>query len=157
MSRTLTGETRAALHAPQTDEIFTVLLTISHPDMPEAIRVCSGGRNVTSRGNDFIAYPFSLHLPEDEEGRSPRARLSIDNVERHIVQAVRNLTSSPFVTIEIIRHAAPDVVEARFDDFRFTNITYDSQAVEGDLTVEDFTAEPYPAACFSPSLFPGLF
>ena len=29
--------------------------------------------------------------------------------------------------------------------------------VQGDLTVEDFTAEPFPAAIFSPGLFPGLF
>ena len=58
---------------------------------------------------------------------------------------------------EIVRRAAPDVVEARFDDFRFTNISYDSQTVSGDLGVEDFTAEPYPAGQFSPALFPGLF
>ena len=56
-----------------------------------------------------------------------------------------------------VRRAAPDVVEARFDDFRFTNISYDSQTVSGDLGVEDFTAEPYPAGQFSPALFPGLF
>lgn len=157
MSRSLTNETRAALHAPETDEIFAVLLTLAHEDMPEPLRVCSGGLDIISRGENFIAYPFALTLPEDEEGRSPRARLCIDNVERQIMQAVRGLTSSPVVTVEIIRTAAPDVVEARFDDFRFTNITYDSQAVEGDLSVEDFTAEPYPAASFSPSLFPGLF
>jgi hypothetical protein len=157
MSRNLTAGTRRALYAPETAEIFTVLLTIAHPDLEEPVRVCDGGTDVTSRGERFVAYPFALALPEDEDGRAPRARLSIDNVERGIVEAVRRLTSSPFVTVEIIRRAAPDVVEARFEDFRFTDISYDSQVVEGDLTVEDFTAEPYPAACFSPGLFPGLF
>lgn len=157
MSRSLTPDTRRALNAAETAEVFTVLLTLAHPDLDTPIRVCDGGADVTSRGEHFIAYPFALALPEDEDGRAPRARLSIDNVERQIVAAVRNLSTSPFVTIEIIRRAAPDVVEARFEDFRFTNISYDSQVIEGDLTVEDFTAEPYPAACFSPSLFPGLF
>ena len=122
MSRNLTPDTRRALNAPETAEIFTVLLTIAHPDLDVPIRVCDGGADVTSRGDTFAAYPFALALPEDEEGR-----------------------------------AAPDVVEARFEDFRFTDISYDSQVIEGDLSVEDFTAEPYPAACFSPSLFPGLF
>lgn len=157
MSRNLTLETRRAIYAPETAEVFIVLLTIAHPDMAVPLRVCGGGEEVTSRGEIFAAYPFALALPEDEDGRAPRARLSIDNIERGIVEAVRNLTSSPFVTIEIIRRAAPDIVEARFDDFRFTDISYDSQIIEGDLTIEDFTAEPYPAACFSPSLFPGLF
>lgn len=157
MSRNISETTRAALYAPQTEEVFLVLLTIHHADMEGPLRVCNNTVNVTSRGEVYIAYPFELTLPDDEDNRPPRARLVIDNVDRQIVQTVRQLTSSPAVTIEIIRAAAPDVVEAQFQDFRFTNISYDSQVVEGDLTVEDFTAEPYPAASFSPSLFPGLF
>lgn len=157
MSRNISPQTRAAIYAPETDDVFIILLTLHHPGMAVPLRVCSGGQEVTSRGESFVAFPFALTLPEDEDGRAPRARLSIDNVDRQIVAAVRSLTSSPQVLIEIIRAAAPDVVEATFEDFRFTNITYDSRAVTGDLTVEDFTAEPYPAASFSPSLFPGLF
>jgi len=157
MSRNITPQTRAALYAPQTDDVFIILLTIAHPEMVVPLRVCSGGVETLSRGETFVAFPFGLTLPEDADGRPPRARLSIDNIDRQIVAAVRGLTSSPYVLVEIIRAAAPDVVEARFEDFRFTNISYDSQAVTGDLTVEDFTAEPYPAAAFSPSLFPGLF
>jgi hypothetical protein len=73
------------------------------------------------------------------------------------VQAVRSLTSAPALLIEIVRAADPDTVEARFADFRLTNVTYDAHLVQGDLTVEDFTTEPFPAAVFSPGLFPGLF
>lgn len=157
MSRNISEAARAALYAPETNEAFIVLLTIGHADMEEPLRVCNNTAAVTSRGETYIAYPFELTLPDDEDNRPPRARLVIDNVDRQIVQTVRQLVSSPSVTIEIIRAAAPDVVEATFQDFRFTNISYDSHVVEGDLTVEDFTAEPYPAASFSPSLFPGLF
>lgn len=157
MSRHISPAGRAALHAPETADVFLVLLTIDHADMAAPIRVCNNAVDVTSRGDLYIAYPFHLTLPDDEDNRPPRARLGIDNVDRQIVQAVRALTSSPAVTIDIIRAADPDVIEAQFQDFRFTNISYDSHMVEGDLTVEDFTAEPFPAACFSPSLFPGLF
>ena len=157
MSRNITPAARAALHAPETDDVFLVLLTLDHADMSAPIRVCNNTTDITSRGDIYIAYPFQLTLPDDEDNRPPRARLTIDNIDRQIVQAVRDLTSSPTVTIDIIRAAEPDVVEAQFQDFRFTNISYDSHMVEGDLTVEDFTAEPYPAASFSPSLFPGLF
>jgi len=157
VSREISPAARAALHAPETSDVFLVLLTIDHADMQSPIRVCNNTTDITSRGDIYIAYPFQLTLPDDEDNRPPRARLTIDNVDRQIVQAVRSLTSSPTVTIEIIRAADPDVAEARFQDFRFTNISYDSHRVEGDLTVEDFTAEPYPAASFSPSLFPGLF
>jgi hypothetical protein len=70
---------------------------------------------------------------------------------------VRGLSAPPSVLIEIIRAADPDIVEAQFHDFKLVNVTYDSQILEADLTIEDFTAEPFPAATFSPSFFPALF
>lgn len=138
-------------------EAFLILLTIAHPDLETPIRVSSDSLDTQSRGNDFIAFPFELSLPDDEDNRSPRARLVIDNIDRTVLKTVRQLTSSPTVLIEIVRAAEPDTVEARFEDFRFVNISYDSRVVEGDLTIEDFTTEPYPAASFSPSFFPALF
>ncbi len=110
-----------------------------------------------SRGEVFVSYPFDLTLPDDDEARAPRARLVIDNVDRQIVATLRDLATSPVLTLEIVRAAAPDVVEAAFHDFRLRNVRYDSYVIEADLTIEDFTAEPYPAASFCPSLFPGIF
>jgi hypothetical protein len=157
VSRTVSGLTRQALYAAETGEVFLILLTISHPQLVAPIRVTSDGVDTSSRGNSFIAFPFELVLPDDQESKSPRARLIIDNIDRQIVSAVRSLTSSPNILIEIVRAAAPEVVEAQFIDFKLVNISYDSHVVQGDLTLEDFTAEPFPAGSFSPNLFPGLF
>lgn len=157
MSRSVSSLTRQALYAAETDEVFLILLTLNHPDLSVPIRVTSDSVTTASRGHDFVAFPFDLILPDDQDNRSPRARLVIDNIDRQIVQAVRALTSAPTVLIEIIRAAAPDTVEAQFVDFKLTNVSYDAHRVEGNLTIEDFTAEPFPAASFSPSLFPGLF
>lgn len=157
MSRSLTSQAKTALFAAQTDEVFIILLTISHDELFQPIRVCSNAVDTVSRGNIFTAFPFDLVLPDDQENKSPRARLTIDNVDRQIVQAIRRISGAPDVLMEIIRAADPDVVEAAFPDFKLTNVTYDSQVVEGDLTIEDFTAEPYPAGSFSPAVFPALF
>ena len=157
MSRNITFAARAALNAPETGEAFLILLTISHAQLPLPIRVTSDAVATASRGESFVPFPFELSLPDDNDGRSPEARLVIDNIDRQIVRAVRLLPSAPLVLIEIVRAAEPDTVEARFEDFRLTDVSYDSQAVEGNLTVEDFTAEPFPAFLFSPGLFPGLF
>lgn len=157
MSRSLTTIARQSLNAAESNDTFLVLLTLSHADLAEPLRVSSDGQDTLSRGNNFIAYPFELSLPSDEDNRAPRAHLTIDNVDRQIVQAVRTLTSAPTALIEIIRAADPDTVEAKFEDFKLTNVFYDAHTVEADLTIEDFTAEPYPAASFSPSLFPGIF
>jgi hypothetical protein len=87
----------------------------------------------------------------------PKAKLSIDNIDRTIVAAIRSINTAPTVLIEIVRAADLSTVEASFPDFQLINITYDAMVVSGDLTVENFTAEPFPAATFCPSLFPGLF
>lgn len=157
MSRSLSVSARQALYAAETGEAFLILLTLSHASLAVPLRVSSDTVDTISRGDTFTAYPFELSLPDDEDNKSPRARLVIDNIDRQIVQAVRSLATSPEVLIEIVRAADPDTVEARFQDFKLANVTYDANLVEADLTIEDFTAEPYPAASFSPSLFPGIF
>ena len=157
MSRIISSLSRQSLYAGESGDAFLVLLTLSHASLSPPIRVTSDSVDTVSRGDNFIAFPFEISLPDDEDRRPPRARLGIDNIDRRIVQAVRSLSAAPAVLIEIVRAAAPDTVEARFVDFRLTNVTYDSSVVEGDLTVEDFTTEPFPSASFSPSLFPGLF
>jgi len=157
MSRNLSPQARSALYAPQTSDVFVVLLTLSHDNLPEPIRVSSDAVNTVSRGNTYIAYPFDLTLPDESEGRPPRARLVIDNIDRLIIGSLRQIQTAPKLCIEIVRSAAPDVIEAIFDDFRLANVIYDSQSVSCDLTIEDFTSEPYPSSTFCPSLFPGLF
>ncbi len=157
MSRSPTLNTRTALNASGTGEVFFILLTLSHPQLPEPIRVTSDAVATVSREQVFSPFPFDLTLPDDAEGAAPAARLSIDNIDRRVVMAVRLLQSAAYVLIEIVRAAAPDVIEAKFEDFRLTDISYDSQVVAGNLTLEDFVSEPFPAAIFSPGLFPGLF
>jgi len=156
MSRTLTLAAKQALAASETADAFLILLTIDHPDLAQPIRVTSDGVNTVSRGNTFIAFPFALILPDDSHDRPPRARLAIDNVDRRIVEAIRSIGSAPTVLMEIVRAADPDTVEASFVEFRLTNTRYDELVVEGDLTLESFVAEPYPATIFSPADFTAL-
>lgn len=157
MSRDVSLSLREAVNAPETGEVFLVLLTIDHPDLGAPIRVTSDAVDTVSRGETFVAFPFELTLPEDGEDRPPRARLRIDNVDRRIVQAVREIASAPTVLMEVVRAADPDTVEAAFPEFRLRDVSYDALVVEGELSLESFLAEPYPAGIFSPAEFPGLF
>lgn len=157
MSRNVSQEALQALLAPQTQEAFLVLLTIDHDDLSVPVQVTSDAVETTSLGRIFVPFPFEIVLPDQRENQSPRARLRLDNISREIVAAIRSISTSPAVLIEIARAADPDTIEASFPDFRFTNIVYDALTVEGDLSVENFTAEPYPARVFSPADFPGIF
>ncbi len=157
MSRTLSSASLAAVLAQETAEVFIRLITIDHPDLAAPIRVSSDAVDTVSNGNTYTAFPFELQLPDDSGDRPQTARLTIDNVSREIVQAIRSIQSPPSVTIEIVRAADPDTIEVSYTGFALRNVRYDAMVVSGDLTVDDFTTEPYPAGRFVPSLFPALF
>jgi len=157
MSRNISSITRQSLYSSESGDAFLILLTIDHMSMATPIRVSSDAVDTMSRGNNFISFPFDLTLPDDQDNAAPHARLVIDNIDRQIITAMRSISTAASVLIEIIRAADTDTVEAQFVDFKLTDISYDAQKIEGNLTIEDFTAEPFPAASFSPSLFPALF
>ena len=133
-----------------------VLLTIEHEDIDPPVRVVNNKVDVTSQGEIFSAFPFEIDLPDSPEDAPPRSRLRIDNVSREIGQAIRLIASPASVTIQVVRQADPDTIEAEFLGYRLSNVRYDALTVEGDLTREDFTREPYPFLTYSPAEFPGL-
>ena len=110
-----------------------------------------------NEGTEFIQFPFRISLPSSADDRIPRAHLEIDNVDRTIVQTIRQLSTSPTITMDVVRASDPDVIEASFQDFQLRDARYNALTVEGDLTLESFLREPYPSAQFTPADFPGIF
>lgn len=157
MPRTLTTAARAALYSAETGEAVLILLTLAHADLPAPIRVTSDSVETVSRGDTFLAFPFEISLPDDDDERPPEMRLTIDNVGREIVDAVRSITTPATVLMEIVLGSAPDTVEVAFPDFELVDVTMDALAVSGRLTLESFDIEPYPAGEMNPIDFPGLF
>lgn len=156
MSRSISQTARAAIDADG-QGIFLILLTLMHGSLAEPIRVTSDSVPTHSRGQNFVPYPFDLRLPDDLENRAPRATLTIDAVDATILRAIEDLPDAPHVLMEIVLAQTPDTVEAAFPDFRLSHIRYSAQKIEGVLTLEDFTAEPYPSQMFTPGLFPAIF
>jgi len=157
VSRTLSLTARQAVFSQETDQVFLLLLTIAHPDMAVPVRVVNNLEAVTSRGNEFIAFPFQINLPYDKDDQITQVTLTIDNVDQQIVVGVRALSSPPTVTLEVVLAASPDTVEAGPFDFSMKSATYDSLVVEGVLGFEDILNEPFPGNAFTPQNFPGMF
>lgn len=143
------------------DEAVLVLLTITHPTI-ETLRVVNnapradGGNDIVSRGETFLAFPFTPELPTDNDGQ-PIARLRIANVDRRISESLLDLRSPPEVAFEIIRASAPDTVLRRYARFELRNVTFDAIEVTGELMQASFGSEPWPNVRVVPSLFPGYF
>ena len=133
-----------------------VLLKIDHADISTPIRIVNNKVEIISNGETFNAFPFRISLPDNLEDAPPRAQLRIDNVSREIGEAIRSISTPADVTIQVVRQAALDHIEASWPAMRLTNARYDALTVRGDLEFEDLTREPYPAHTFSPAEFPGL-
>lgn len=157
MSRTLTNDSFHAMFAAETDEVYLMLITISHPQLTDDIRVSSDIVNTTSQGKLFVGYPFEFVLPTDEEGAPPRSMVTIDNVDREICNSLRQINSPANFKIEIIRAADPDTIEISWDDFQLRNVKGDVFQISGELNIDDITREPFPVGSFTPSNFRGLF
>lgn len=166
MSRPLSNAAKQAIFAQQTSEVFIILVTIAHETFDNPIRVCSdpfevlpdaGVRGIVSRGDEYVFLPFSIELPVQDDSGVARASISVDNITREIVQYVREATSALSITIEVVLASDPDTPEITVADFKLERVTYDALTVSGEISVEYYELEPFPARRFTPSDFPGLF
>jgi len=156
MSRTLSTLALQSGNAQQTGEAWITLLTIEVPD-GQPIYMTDNTEDITSRSRSYIAYPFALELPSDENGQISSARLSIDNVSRTLVDEIRNLSDPLKLTIEVVLASTPDTVEYAANDYILNQVTYDALTISGTLSQENFLSELYPKDIMSAVFYPGQF
>lgn len=157
MSRLFSSTLARAMAAQETGEVVVVLLTITHPDLAVPLRVGSDAVDTVSRGQVFTAYPFELRLPDERDDRPPRAELRLDNVHRDLGLALRQISSPPSVTLEVVLASAPDQVELGPLALELTRAQWDALTVTGELGYDDPLNEPWPAGRYGPAEYPGLF
>lgn len=157
MSRNLSSNALASMYAQETSEVWLVLLEIDEAGLSEPIRVVNNNENVTHNGNVYEGFPFELPMPDEVENQVTSVTLTIDNVDRRIVQAVRSLSSPPTVTMSVVMASSPDTIEAGPFEMTLKDATYTALTVVGRLGFEDFEDEPFPGETFTPQNHPGLF
>ncbi|CAB5220427.1 Domain of unknown function DUF1833 [uncultured Caudovirales phage] len=154
--RSLSSRALSSAFAAQTDEVWLVLLTITHATLSTPLRFVNDYQSLTSRGNVYLAFPFEVEFPEQDPDSAGEARLTIDNIDRQIVNTIRAISSPPEVKLEIILASQPDTVEAEFSGLVLRNVAYDALKVSGTLRFEDIMTEPVSLQ-MTPARFPGMF
>lgn len=157
--RTLSTETLRALYSQESGEVFAPLLTISHPDLVDPVRIVGDMVNLTKGTDTYTAAPFSYELPSDQEGKIQSIKIRIENVSRVLVQTIREIASSPTMTFEIVRVADPtDVVAGPFT-MRLDKVSYNAITIEGTLGRARRLDVEFPRTDYSytPPNFPGMF
>ena len=147
---------QAAVNASSTDVAFWFLLTIT-PGSGAPIRFVNNRTDVSSRGETFMAYPFSAVLPTDDDQRVPTVRLTIDNVDRAIVEAIRAQSTPPAVKLEVVTSTYPDIVEKVIDFLYLRSVDYDALTITGTLEARGILNQRFPKESYTASIFPGIF
>jgi len=155
--RSLSAAAKNAIFSSQTSEVFLVLLTVDHDDLDSPVRVTSDSQQTTSNGNDYTPFPFVISLPAETDAELAKVNLTIDAVDRSLIEIIRSLTSPPSITLEVVLASDPDTVEAGPFDFTMRDVQYDALTITSSLQFEDILNTKWPGDSFTPSLYTALF
>ena len=148
-----TDRFKESAYAPETDDVWLLLVVLEHPDLTDPIRVANNLEDVVSNGETFTACPFDFTLPSSLEDSSPRARIRLPNVSKEVIKAVREIDSPASISFMIVLGENPDLVEFEYRGMTLTEVTADAGTISGDVGFEDIRLEPFPSHGFNPSYF----
>ncbi len=168
MSRTIPSAVEASLEAPESVDALLAFLTVTHPSLPDPIRVVSDVMDYIVAGQTYLGLPFEFGILTDVEG-PPQTELRMQNVDQRIGLALLGLNDRAKVTLEIRTSADFNLSQDprteigggsalyRFADFDLIDVTVTAADVSGRVMLRDYSQEPWPGQRCTQSRMPGLF
>lgn len=158
MPRTLPTSVITAVNSQTTTNVFLVLLEISHSAVPTFYLV-NNTENIVSGANTYLAFPFAVTLPPDDPELQVRARLTLSHVttELNILRTLAGQRERVSFSLKVIEASDPTVILQSISGLVAASVSYNADAMDINLTIDNFLTEPFPSATFSPSTFPGIF
>ena len=157
MSNQLSPELLAQLFAQESNDPFLILVTLSHENFDEDIRLVNNSENITSRGNVFQAFPMNIRLPVDDGESARNFVIEFDNVSLTLIEEIRTNTTPIGVKIERILASLPDEVQMGQDELLIQGITYNKSKIVASIVLDNFLNTEMTSEKYTPSIFPGLF
>jgi hypothetical protein len=145
-----------AIQSVSSDIVLLALLTFTLPGQP-TLRVVNNTEDVTSRGNIFTAYPFTLSLPADDGDSLPSLSIQISNVSQELVEYLRLLPEPPVVLLEVVSNVDFNVVEKAVGFLKLSSVNYDALTITLAMQLDNFLARRFPKEDYIPATFPALF
>ena len=131
--------------ALETSEVWLLLLEIDHEDLDEPFYLVNNTESITRNSQEYIAYPFNIVLASDNGETLQKVKLTIDNVDRALVETIRTISDSPTVNIKLVLASQPDIAELEITDLILREVEYDAFTISGTLYADDILNSRYPA------------
>lgn len=157
MPRIVSTAALQAMLSQQTSEVFLAFLKIAHPDI-STIYIVYNTEAIVRTDATYQPYAFQISLPDDVEDQIPQVKVTIDNTDLAINNAIRSLTGVPTITFFVALASSPDTIEAGPFVFSLQDIQADTNQITGTLGYEDDVfAQQVPGYTYLPTNSPGLF
>jgi hypothetical protein len=157
--RVVSANALRAMLAQETGEVFLVCLTLNHSSFSAPYLLVNDMQQLVRTAGTFQPFAFEVTLPNEQEDQVPQVQVTIDNVDRSILQAVRTIGAErPAMTMEVVLASSPNTIEAGPFNFSILNINYDVGQIQGTIGFEDdFLNTAFPADTYTPNNSRGLF
>ncbi len=157
MPANLTQTLIAEMFKQESGQAFLTLVTLSHPTWAESVRLVNNSSDVISRGQVFIAFPFTIVLPPDDGESTREAQLVLDNTTLEIITRLRAVTDEVGVKLEMVLSNLPNDIQMSIEDLVIRNITYNVNKITARLTMDNFLQTELTSEKYTPSRFYGIF
>ncbi len=142
-------------------------LTINHPALIVPVRVVSDVMDYVVNGNTYYGVVFGFRMLTDNQ-EAPRTTLVIENVSKKLGQALRAVKTKAETTLEVRSSSSFDLnvsprtelntdVMYRMKHFYIANVSVSVSEITAEVTLEDFSGEPWPHIRATQDRLPGLF
>lgn len=157
---------RDRAYPPHTNDAFGVLIEITHPSLPEPVRLTNLEVDVdedrqihtlTAQGHEWIAAAIDVTPPGQSEDE-PQGSMTTPNSDRRIGRALKTLRTAAKVTITPVLTSNPEVSLAEpYRNLELRNVETNVMEVSGDLIVTQLETEPFCQETVNESRFPAVF
>ncbi|MDP1673983.1 MAG: DUF1833 family protein [Burkholderiales bacterium] len=134
------------------------LLEITHPQLAQPVRVVRDTEDIVSNGETFVALNFDIQLPDDLQGKLPRAPIRIDNVGRELTQWIDESKGGRGAQVRVMQVMRDDPDTLEYDvTMDLLSVRQNGAHVTGELGYEDTLNLPALAMTYRPDNTPGIF
>ncbi len=156
MSRDLSNQMLAQIFGQESNDPFLILVTLSHPSF-DSLYFVNDVVGLTSRGQEFSAFPFKITLPVDDGESLREVQIEFDNVSLELIEEIRTVTDLIDVKVEMVLASNPDQVEIELGELKIKNIIYSKTSIKARLFMDDFLRTELSGEKYTPTNFPGIF
>lgn len=153
----LSPEVLAQLFAQDSTDPFLALVTLTHEDFDDPIRLVNNVVDIASRAEVYTAFPMKIRIPVDDGETARNFVIDFDNVSLMLVELIRTVTSPIGVKIEMILASMPDDVQISQEELLIQNITYNKNRITATIVLDTFLNTEVTSERYNPANFPGLF